>query len=587
MGDTLTLDVLEIDEACLPDSVPELKQLVIQLLKQCREDRAALISLQAKYSEVLMQLYGKKSERSHPDQKLLFDSHDDSHDPSDEQASPEAQLPETQLPETQAPEAPEAKSEADTTDPNGHVVPEASASAQSENAQPTPSPESSAKNPKRDRHGRRRFSELPVKRTVVHDLSDVEKQLLGGAENLKLIGTRVTKQVDYEPRTLHVVEHVQNVYARIDPLPESGLTFAEQNVVTSPKPPQLIPGCLAGPGLLAEVIVSKASDHIPHHRFESITKRAGVKFSRQTTNDWWLRLAQGFMPIYLLMSMRIRQSQVIHVDGTRGPIRDSHGRTEHVGCFWPYIGDWRHRLVVFDYTLSESQAGPKAFLQDYRGYVQADAGSAFNGLFNDPASLRVEVGCWMHARRRFFKAQKLGDKRAEPAIARIARLYAIEAEITEKLPDWSKLPREDLERAIADYRQIHSLPVLEAHRAWCEAEVVQLKPTELLANAIRYGLNHWEALVRYTTDGKLVIDNGAAERVIRPLAIGRRNWLFNGNEASAKLAAVHFSLVASCRLNEIEPWEYLRNLIVELPKLGEKPNNEALTPLLPCKPITS
>jgi hypothetical protein len=195
----------------------------------------------------------------------------------------------------------------------------------------------------------------------------------------------------------------------------------------------------------------------------------------------------------------------------------------------------RHGLQLAHRLRSAATLLTNPFLKDYRGFVQCDAGSALRGLFNDPMAPRQEVGCWMHARRRFLKAGENGNKRADDAITRIGRLYRIEGKIDPPRGQWSSSSHEEMEASITDYRQTHSVPILQDHRAWCEEMAGKLRPGESLAKTIGYSMNHWEALERYATNGKLSIDNGVAERAIRPLAIGRNNWLFHGNEPSAKL----------------------------------------------------
>jgi transposase len=388
--------------------------------------------------------------------------------------------------------------------------------------------------------------------------------------------------LEWEPSCLYVIRHVQLTYARRQLLPESGLTLAEQNVVTASKPPQPIAGGLPGPGLLAQVLTSKYADHIPLHRFQRISARHGVELSRQTTCGWAMQCADLFRPLYELMINEVLASYVVNADDTFVKIRDAQRKLKCTGYFHTYVGDVRRPLIVFDYTCGHGRDGPQNFLRTFRGYLQADAAPIYNSLFHHPKQLILEVGCWMHGRRNFFENRDTDRPRAELVLARIGQLYAIERELKTLCADeWRDLPREELEDRIADVRQERSVPVLTALHAWLEAEKPKLLPKAALRGAMDYLLNHWQALVRYTTDGALAIDNGAAERALRGLTIGRKNWLFCGSERGAQAAAVHFSLIASCHRHGLDAFAYLRDILTRLPRLGPAPSSDDLCPLLP------
>jgi len=193
----------------------------------------------------------------------------------------------------------------------------------------------------------------------------------------------------------------------------------------------------------------------------------------------------------------------------------------------------------------------------------------------------------MHARRNFFENRATDRPRAELALARIGQLYAVERELKARCADeWRDLPREELEDRIADVRQQRSVPVLTALHAWLEAEKPKLLPKAALRGAMDYLLNHWQALVRYITDGALAIDNGAAERALRGLTIGRKNWLFCGSERGAQAAAIHFSLIASCHRHGLDAFAYLRDILKRLAQLGPNPSRDDLLPLLPDRWVT-
>jgi transposase len=530
---------LQVDPATLPDDAALLKSLVAQLFAQLQSRDGRISDLEHRMSLLLRKLYGRKSEKLDPRQASLFD------------LLTSAAEDQTAVVDDTPPATIEAPTETRSTKPGTG-------------------------------HGRRRLPDQLQRREEVHDLTDAEKEALGGAANLVVIGREVTEQLEWEPSCLYVIRHVQLTYARRQLLPEIGLTLAEQNVVTASKPPQPIAGGLPGSGLLAQVLTSKYADHIPLNRFQRISARYGVELSRQTTCGWAMQCADLFHPLYELMIAEVLASYVVNADDTPVKIRDAQRKLKCTGYFHTYVGDVRHPLIVFDYTNGHGRDGPKNFLGNFRGYLQADAAPIYDGLFDHPRQLILEVGCWMHGRRNFFEARATDRPRAELVLARIGQLYDIERDLKARCADeWRDLPREELEHRIADVRQERSVPVLTMLHAWLETEKPKLLPKAALRGAMDYLLNHWQALVRYTTDGALAIDNGAAERALRGLTIGRRNWLFCGSERGAQAAAVHFSLIASCHRHGLDAFAYLRDILTRLPLLGTAPSRDDLRPLLP------
>jgi transposase len=535
----------QVDPTTLPDDAAVLKSLVAQLFAELQSRDGRISDLEHRMSLLLRKLYGNKSEKLDPRQTFLFDLL------------------------------------AAAAEDQAAVTEQASPAAAGDNSpDETPAATSSAK--QRPGHGRRRLPDQLQRREVLHDLTDPEKEALGGAANLVVIGREVTEQLEWEPSCLYVIRHVQLTYARRQLLPESGLTLAEQNVVTASKPPQPIAGGLPGPGLLAQVLTSKYADHIPLNRFQRISKRHGVELSRQTTCGWALQCADLFHPLYELMIDEVLASYAVNADDTTVKIRDAQRKLKCTGYFHTYVGDVRHPLIVFDYTSGHGRDGPQNFLRSFRGYLQADAAPIYDGLFNHPRQLILEVGCWMHGRRNFFEDRATDRPRAELVLARIGQLYEVERELKARCADeWRDLPREDLEDRIVDVRQQRSVPVLTTLHTWLKAEKPKLLPKAALRGAMDYLLNHWQALVRYTTDGALAIDNGAAERALRGLTIGRKNWLFCGSERGAQAAAVHFSLIASCHRHGLDAFAYLRDVLTRLPLLGLAPSRDDLRLLLP------
>lgn len=490
---------------------------------------------------LLRRLYGIKSEKVDPRQGVLFD------EPAAEDAPP-------------ADDPPAAPATPDEPADEGEA----------------------ARSPRRGAHGRRRLPDSLVRVEQIHDLTDSEKEALGGAEQLKLIGRQVTEQLEWKPSSLFVIQHVQLTYARRDQLLESGESLAEKNVLTAAKPPQVIPGGLPGPGLVAQVIVSKTCDHIPWNRLERIFARHGLEISRQTTCGWSLVAAEFLRPLYELMVAEVLASGVLHVDDTPVDLRDAQNKRKHKTYFWTYVGDEQHPLTVFDFTLDHSRDGPSRFLKRFRGYLQADAANLYDRLYTESGRGIVEVACWAHARRKFFEACDKDRLRAETAIAWIRRLYAIETELRQRCAgEWSSLPLGERYARMVAERQARSLPLLADFHTWLEAETPNVLPKNPVREGFDYALRHWTALCRYAEHGALDIDNGEAERALRGIALGRKNWLFQASERGGRAAAIHFSFVASCRRQNLDPFAYLRDVFIRLPLLGADAPPEQLREFLP------
>jgi hypothetical protein len=301
--------------------------------------------------------------------------------------------------------------------------------------------------------------------------------------------------------------------------------------------------------------------------------------------DWVLACAELLQPLYQAMIAQVLASRVVHTDDTPVKIRDGQRKLRHTGYFWTYLGDEGHPLTVFDYTDSHRGAGPAAFLADYRGYLQADAAGLYDPLYQIQRGI-VEVGCWMHGRRGFFEARTADRLRTETALAWIGRLYDIERELRSRSEDeWRELSRLERAALIAAGRQTQARPILADFHAWLLAEAPRLLPKHPVREAMDYLLGNWAALCRYTEDGDLDIDNGAAERALRGIALGRKNWLFCASDRGGQAAAVHFGLIASCARHGLDPFVYLRDVLTRLPvllaKTNDRPSANQLRALLP------
>lgn len=417
-------------------------------------------------------------------------------------------------------------------------------------------------------HGRQQLPTHLPRREIVHDLTEAERLCPCCAQVRACIGTQTSEQLDFEPARFFVVVHVRRTYAckRCDGPTEQRYTTA------GPATAGPLPKGLAGPGLLAHLVVSKYQDHLPLHRLELIVGRSGLKLARSTLCDWMAGCAGLLTPLVTLMRQRILQSRVLHSDDTPVPFLVPGQTKTSRGHLWVYLGDRERPYAVFDFTPTYSRDGPENFLKSYRGYLQADCLSQYEGLYQ--GGQVSHVACWAHARRKFVDAQREDEALAAEALAQIGQLYGIERQLKEKYG-----PLDDAGRAA--YRQEHARPVLAALKGWLETQQKVALPRSQLGQAVRYALVHWEALARYTEAGYLAIDNNSAERALRSVAIGRKNWLFCGSEEGGQTAAVLYSVMGSCKAVDINPQRYLAEALVGLAALGEDPGAEELAGWLP------
>jgi len=384
-----------------------------------------------------------------------------------------------------------------------------------------------------------------------HDLPEEEKICSCCGRQMDRIGEDVTRELELQPAKLEAHIHVRPKYA---------CHCCKAGVCAAPLPQRPIPGGIAGPGLISEVIVSKFGDHLPLYRLEDILARSGVYIARSTLCDWVQFAAELFRPLYDLQRKRVLQSAVMWTDDT--PVTVLGGlEGSFQGNFWTYIGH-EQPYSVYDFTTSRTRDGPARFLQGFAGYLHADAFTGYDAIFLDSHAAIREVACWAHARRKFFDAVKSCPREAHQVLEWIRQLYDIE----DRARTWSPEARRQL-------RVAESIPVLDKIEAYLAELARTILPKSNLAKAVNYARNQWEALRRYTEDGRLTIDNNVSERTLRHQAIGRKNWLFLGSEAAGPRAAVLCTILAGAKRHRIEPWRYVRELLLRLhaddPRLEE------------------
>lgn len=419
--------------------------------------------------------------------------------------------------------------------------------------------------------GRQELPEHLERVVVEQDLSAAERECPDCGKERSRIGYEESEQLEYVPPKLFVLLHRRWKYA---------CRSCQEHVTIAPPAAKPIEKGLPGPGLLAALVTGKYSDHLPLYRLEDIFFRSGVELARSTLSRWALATAELVRPLYDVMVRDVLQSRVIHTDDTPMPVLDPslpHTRTARL---WTYVGDWRHPFTVYDYTTSRKRDGPQQFLNGYAGYLQADAYGGYDGIY--AAGTVRQVLCWAHARRKFYEARTVQPGQAHAALAFIARLYAVEAELNSmrypisETSDLVQVTRK-WHRERRRVRQRESLPILTQFKKWLETTEHQVLPKSPVGQAIGYVLPRWDGLTRYCEDGCLAIDNNASERMIRPCAIGRKNFLFFGSDDGGRAAAVLYSIMASAKANQVEPFNYVRNLINTFANDREPP----LTPLLP------
>jgi len=402
---------------------------------------------------------------------------------------------------------------------------------------------------KRKGHGRRhKPADLP-RRPEVIDLSDAEKACACCSATKIRIGQTVSERLDYQPMALFVRELIRPVYA----CKSCEFRGHDPQIVKAVLPPEPLPKSGIGSGLLAHVIVSKFCDHLPLHRQEAILARHGWDVRRSTLCDHLRKCGELLTPLYDLMRRRLLQSFAIHADDTPLVLL----RPRRTAYAWVYLGDADNPYTLFDLTAGRRHEFPQAFLAGYRGFVHADAYDGYNAVHDNVRHL----GCWMHARRYFVDAAP-SDPRAIEALAFIRTLYAVEREIKEhRAKPGNTFTHADVVRV----RRTRAGPILAQFADWLELHHRSATPKSLFGQAVGYARNQWPSLIRYLDDARFATDNGAAERAVRPLAIGRANWLHVGGDRGLKTAAVLLSVCASALRHDLDPWAYLTHVLSELP----------------------
>jgi transposase len=557
----------------LPDDVATLKRMILELLASLHERDRDIEGYRHRINLLLRRLYGPRGERIDPNQLLLF----------------------------------------------------AEMAAGPDTAPASTEPAAAAKPKRRCRpHGRRRLPDNMPRESRHHELSEAERTCPACGQMRVDIGTDRGEQLDYRPASLFVVEHFVHKYVcpccsrrpapaqgqqahpaqEPEPMPSRGpelqpppaphpvpaprlatagpepvsaslqptnsgelpqpqaqpflIPDPREVVVAAPKPTMPIAKGLPGPGLLAHLIVSKYTDHMPLHRLQRAYERQGYFLHRSTLCDWLGACADLLRPLYDLMGCAVLQSRVIHTDDTPVKLQELVTHLLSTARLWVYLGDAAHPCNVFDFTVNRKRDGPQQFLANYQGYLQADAFSGYDGLYlpdrRTAAARIIEVACTAHARRKFYEARGSDALRSHQALAYYRQLYELERAAKDFSDEQRLQMRQDL-----------AVPILGQFHQWLEAQRPEVLPKSPMGEAIGYAQNNWEALRRYTEAGFLAIDNNAAEREMKRIAIGRKNWLTVGSPRGGQTAAVLFSFTSTCQRLGVEPWAYLQDVLTRLP----------------------
>lgn len=365
----------------------------------------------------------------------------------------------------------------------------------------------------------------------------------GGA--LKQFGEDVSEQLERIPATFKVIRHVR---------PKFACAHCER-VVQAPAPSRPIERGLAGPALLAHVLVTKYADHQPLYRQAEIYAREGVDLDRSTMAGWVGASSYLLAPLVDALRDHVLSARKIHADDTPVPVLAPGSGKTRTGRLWTYVRDERPAgektapAVWFAYSEDRKGEHPKQHLKNFKGALQADAYAGFHHLYN--GGVIYEVACWAHTRRKFHDIHAIHPSPiTTEAIDRIGALYGIEEEIRGKPVDLR-----------CEVRQTRARPLIDNLRDWMEGASRSLSKKSETAGAIRYALSHWRALTRYIDDGLLEIDNNGAERALRCVALGRKNYLFAGSDSGGERAAAHYSLIGSAKLNGLDPELYLRTVL--------------------------
>jgi transposase len=360
---------------------------------------------------------------------------------------------------------------------------------------------------------------------------------------LKKIGEEITEELEYKPGTLYVVQYVRPKYAAPN---DSGVFIGQL-------PSRPIEKGMAGPGLLAYILISKFVDHMPINRIRQIFKRQDVHIPSSTLERWPGYSCDALVPLGRALLQDVLACDYLQADETTLKVKDpdKKGKT-HTGYLWLYH-NLEHKLLLYDYRAGRGRAGPSTVLENFYGYLQTDGYRGYDEI--TLTNKLVRLGCMAHARRKFFDAKDHYPELAGWMLKKISELYDIERDAR------NNALSADARFALRDQ---YARPILESIKAWLDEQAMNVSSKTDIGAAIGYMLNQWPKLINYLLDGRLEIDNNLIENAVRPVALGRKNWLFAGSHDAARQSALIYSLVGTAKMHGIEPWAYLKDVLTRI-----------------------
>lgn len=396
---------------------------------------------------------------------------------------------------------------------------------------------------------------------IEHDIAEEDKRCACGSMKERF-GEEISEQLAIIPAQIKVISHVRPKYA---------CKACEEGVTIAPMPKLLLPKSIASSSLVAYTITSKYVDHLPLYRQESIWQRYGVRIPRNTCCDWLMKTAEKCMPLLEHLKADILKAPYVQADETTAQVLNEPNRSDQQKSYiWVYRGNAPNQTsIYYEYQQTRQGKHAKAFLDTYSGYLQTDGYAGYSWA-NTHADI-THLGCMAHARRPFVQLVKIAKKtgKAHQIVSLIKKLYAVEKQARENAlsPDERYALR--LEK---------SQPLLETIKQWLDKTSKTTSPKATIGKGITYMLNHWDELTAFLKDGMLEIDNNWVENDIRPFAVGRKNWLFSASPRGATASTLFFSLIMTCKANNIEPFAYFCAMLKKIPQCESKEDYKALLP---------
>ncbi|WP_185235349.1 IS66 family transposase [Teredinibacter franksiae] len=396
---------------------------------------------------------------------------------------------------------------------------------------------------------------------IIHDITETEKVCPHDGSTLNIIGSEDHEQLEIIPAKIKVVRHKRLKYA---------CPCCDNHIVTAGKPKQPIEKSIASPSLLAYIAVQKYADALPLYRQSEIFKRIGIELDRTNMANWMVKCGELTQPLINLLIDYLHKPPYIHMDETTLQVLEEPGKTAQSKSYmWVMTSTGPQSVYVFHYADNRGQRVPIELLSAENTSIMVDGYEWYQKACDEYGITRL--GCWAHARRKFKEAQNLQKKgktgKADQALAYIHKLYAIEKKIKDEPPDKRY-----------QVRQEQAKPILDKIKEWLDKSLQSVAPKTKLGIALVYLNNQWDRLIAYLEDGCYPIDNNAAERAIRPFAIGRKNWMFSKSQAGAKASANLYSLIETAKANDLNTYDYLQHIFEELPNAQNVEQIEGLLP---------